>query len=209
MLCSPKISAVVQSCDGIKIRLFIGSQACGPMLQYDYPDPAWIDNDDSGSYVIESINPNAQDMVVDHHKYYNGYEHVYFPSGSWTNCYSRGNYGKRYADGGKWSGHNKNLHPRLMMSPINNVKTELLALDGVEILPLPDGIRGNITATEMDCSGSWSIWYHSAEEALDSRLTRAEIRTSSFPKITKEHLLRHQTNAILAALRNYVKEIEP
>jgi len=157
-------------------RIYIGSKACGPMLQYD--------SDGKNKYTGESHNA--------------------FKNGCWTNCYSRGNFGKKYACGGNWSGHTNNLHPRLKLSPIIDKKHEMMLDDGNNVIPIPDGIKGDISVTDMDCSGSWSIWYSTAREAIDARLARIEIFESSLPMITKNHLIKNQTHQVIDAINDVI-----
>ncbi|MBN2744512.1 MAG: hypothetical protein JXR39_11525 [Marinilabiliaceae bacterium] len=127
---------------------------------------------------------------------YNGRE-VNFKNGCWTNCYSRGNFGRKYAYGGNWSGHNKNLHPKLMVTPIVDEETAVII----------DGEREG-TMIEMDCSGSWSIWYSSAKLALQNRLTTDQIKESSLPDITKQHLLKNETQNVLDCLNDVIEAYE-
>jgi hypothetical protein len=164
--------------DSKLIRVYIGSKTNGPMLQY-------------ASY-------NGMDQ-------YDGKNKVKFSGGCWTNLYSRGDFGKKYAFGGHWSGHNKNLHPKLMMSDIVDKKAELLVMDGCEIITLPRGIAGNVGVTEFDCSGSWAIWYQTASLALEARLTIGQIKKSALPEITKQHLLKNETINVLDSLRDVIE----
>ncbi len=156
------------------VRLYIGSKINGPMLQYD----------------------------ANGHGKYDGKQEVNFESGCWTNCYSRGNFGRKYAYGGNWSGHNKYLHPKLKLSPIINESIELIIAGNGQALILPDGIAGEIKRTNMDCSGGWSIWYMSARAALLARLKGEEINESTLPNITKLHLFKNETQLVLDALND-------
>jgi hypothetical protein len=163
------IFVAYQWSDNRLIRLFIGSKINGPMLQYD----------------------------VNGHGKYTGILEVDYKNGCWTNCYSRGNFGKKYAFGGNWSGHNKNLHPKLKLSPIMDEKTPVV-------------INGEKSGTllDMDCSGGWSIWYTSAKQALDARLTIDEIKCSSLPEITKQHLLKNETSNVIESLKDIIEAYE-
>lgn len=182
-------------------RIYIGSDTVGPMLQYEP-----YDNDLYGDAM--TIRTMGVDTTVEHGTYYNGVERVYFLGGAWTNLYSRGNFGKKYAYGGNWSGHTKNLHPRLMTSPVKDKNKELLVIDGDNYIDLPDGVKGNVSVTDMDCSGSWSIYYGTAREAIANRLKRSEIAESSLPGITKEHLLKNETQAVLDCLNDVIEAYE-
>lgn len=179
-------------------RIYIGSKQCGPMLQYEV-----YDHDNYGDSV--SVEMAGISTLVEHGKLYNGQEHVAFLGGAWTNLYSRGNFGRKYAYGGNWTGHTKNKHPRLMLSTIKDEKSELLVDDDHNILPLPAGIKGDIEVTQMDCSGAWSIFYQTAKEALENRLTGKEIEESTLIDPVKQHLLKNQTNSVLDALSDVIE----
>lgn len=121
--------------------------------------------------------------------YYNGIDHVDYPDGAWTPCYSRGNFGNNYSRGGNWSGHAKHLHLRIAAGDTrNDIKTELLAVPGAEIIALPEGISGDIVKTDIDCSFSWAIFFKSAKTAMEDRLSQIEIAESTLPPITKKFL---------------------
>ena len=167
-------------CENQLVRLYIGSKINGIMLQYD-------------------ANGKGK---------YNGKNEIDYKNGCWTNCYSRGNFGKKYALGGNWSGHTKNLHQRLNLSPIVDEKYEMLIDDIGNQIILPDGIKGEIGVTEMDCSGGWSIWYTTAKAALSARLKKEEINESSLPDITKQHLLKNETQLVLDALNDVIEAYE-
>ena len=166
-------------CNGQLVRIYIGSKTNGPMLQYD-------------AYGFGK---------------YNGID-LDFKNGCWTNCYSRGNFGKKYAFGGNWSGHNKNLHPKLMVSPIIDRTNDLLITEDEKLIELPTGFKGDITQIEMDCSGGWSIWYSSAKNALANRLTAVEIKQSALPEITKQHLLKNETSNVIDCLKDVIEAYE-
>ena len=167
-------------CENKLIRLYIGSKTNGPMLQYD----------------ASGIGK------------YTGKQEIDFKNGAWTNCYSRGNFGKKYAYGGNWSGHTKKTHPRLMLSPIIDEQTEILLAGNGSEITLPQGIKGEISKTEMDCSGAWSIWYPTAKQALKARLPYGEIKQSSLPDMTKHHLLKNETNSVIEALNDVIETYE-
>lgn len=160
---------VVTDNDRRLCRIYIGSKTVGAMLQY---------------------NADGIDM-------YTGRTHVTYKNGCWTNCYSRGNFGKKYAYGGNWSGHTKNLHPKLKLSPIIDEETPVI-------------INGESAGTmiDMDCSGSWSIWYTTAKAALMARLKKEEINESSLPEITKKHLLKNETQKVLDCLNDVIEAYE-
>ena len=182
-------------------RIYIGSKTVGPMLQYEP-----YDNDLYGDAV--NVEVAGIDTTIEHGAYYNGVERVYFLGGAWTNLYSRGNFGKSYAYGGTRSGHTKNLHPRLKVSPIADKSKELLVIDEDNIIDLPKGIKGNVTVTDMDCSGSWSIYYASAREAIANRLKMSEIREATLPAQTKDHLLKNETQEVLDCLNDVIEAYE-
>jgi hypothetical protein len=161
------------------IRRYIGTKSCGPMLQYD---------------------AEGRDK-------YNGIDYVDMAHGAWTNCYSRGNFGRNYACGGTWSGHTKNLHPRLMLSPIVDVVEQLMWLRD-DLIELPEYLQGDIKKTDIDCSGSWSIFYPRASQALHSRLTALEMLDSTLPTITKNFLCDNQTIDVMAALESIINKYE-
>ncbi len=123
----------------------------------------------------------------------------------WTNCYSRGNFGKKYAVGGNWSGHTRNTHPRLNTRPVVDKKYEMLIDDGGNHLIMPCGIKGDIGVTVMDCSGGWTIWYNTAKAAMSARLTRSEIADSSLPGVAKQHLLKNETQLVLESLADVIE----
>ena len=166
--------------DNILIRIYIGTKQSGPTLQYD----------------------------ADGRDHYNGKERIDFKNGCWTNCYSRGNFGHKYAFGGNWSGHTKNLHTKLKLSPIMDKKYEMLIDNDSNGIILPSGIKGDITVTDMDCTGSWSIWYNTAKDALNARLNKKEIAESSLPKMTKNHLIKTETNRIIDNLNDVIETYE-
>lgn len=179
-------------------RIYIGSRINGPMLQYDACD-------EYKDLARTRIDLMGVSTIIEDGTYYDGTDRVHFPGGAWTNLYSRGNFGKSYAYGGTWSGHTKNLHPRLKVSPIADKSKELLVIDEDNIIDLPGGIKGNVTVTDMDCSGSWSIYYGSAREALANRLRRSEITEAILPAQTKSHLLKNETQEVLDCLNDVIE----
>jgi len=62
-----------------------------------------------------------------------------------------------------------------------------------------------VTVTDMDCSGSWSIYYGSAREALANRLRRSEITEAILPAQTKSHLLKNETQEVLDCLNDVIE----
>lgn len=184
-------------------RIYLGSKTNGPMLQWFRPSITPEGEISSSEYTIEFFG--IQEEIKPWHLY-TGYGRVEFRNGAWTNLYSRGNFGKKYAFGGNWSGHNKNLHPRLMKSPISDKNIELLKVEGInEPMVLPDGIKGDISVADVDCSGSWTIWYTNAKIALSERLSMQEINQSSLPSITKQHLLKNETQEVLDCLADVIE----
>ena len=115
----------------------------------------------------------------------------YSEAHGWTPCYSRGDYGRNYACGGHWSGHCRNLlTTRLIGARGAGDKTsEVLALTPDTIVPLPDGIKGDITRTDIDCSGSWTVFFPSASAALDDMLDEGELSAAALPSRSREHLI--------------------
>ena len=63
------------------------------------------------------------------------------------------------------------------------------------LIALPEGIKGDITITSMDCSPGWAVWYGSALEALEARLTAEEIKDARLPEVSKTHLIKHETES--------------
>lgn len=180
------IYAAFEWSDGVLVRMYIGSKINGPMLQYDAPRKV---------EKATNVEINKSTVEVNHHTNYNGISEIHFKDGCWTNCYSRGNFGKKYAYGGNWSGHTKNLTPRLR---------ELPKMPGIEQPVIVDNKMVG-TVTELDCSGSWSIWYPSARAALNARLHKDEIQRSSLPEITKQHLLINETDAVIDCLNDVIE----
>ena len=179
--------------DKILCRIYIGTKQCGPMLQWFSPTKI-----KEGGYTISTGTENIE---IDPNKLYNGVDYVDFENGGWTNLYSRGNFKKKYAYGGNWSGHTHNLiHP---LRSRNDKKNELLNL-GEEIITLPEGIRGDIQHIDMDCSGSWTIFYKSAKEALDNRLPPNKINSTILPMQTKAHLIKNETPEVLDNLSDVI-----
>lgn len=179
------------------IRLYIGSKECGPMLQYTAPYERLIETETKVTIMELTTEVNINTL-------YNGKEWVHFLSGAWTNLYSRGDFGKKFAFGGHWTNHAKHRHPRIAdgWSPNNKTK-QLLALDeGIEVLP--EGIKGNVGVTEMDLQGGWTIFFSTASEALSNRLTVAEIMESDMSNVTKKHLYRTQTYAVMENLKDVI-----
>jgi hypothetical protein len=169
--------------DGKLTRLYIGTKQCGPMLQYDLYNPG-----DYGQGVDVTIADTVTTVL--HGTHYDGDSQRYFLAGAWTNLYSRGNYGRNYAFGGNWSGHTKNLiNPNWQRKD----KTSELLTTGNDVITLPKGIKGNTQQIEMDCSGSWSIFYDSASEALNNRLSIDKIQHTMLPALTKNHLQKNET----------------
>lgn len=184
------------------VRVYLGSKTNGPMLQWFRPSITPEDGVSEHEHDIEifGIRETLEPWYL-----YTGCAQVEFKEGAWTNLYSRGNFGKRYAFGGNWSGHTKNLHPRLMKSPISDKNYQVLKLEGLEPLILPDGIKGNMSITSVDCSGSWTIFYTTAKIALEERLERSEIKEASLPEITKQHLLKNETNDVIDCLSDVIE----
>ena len=160
--------------DGNLISLFIGTSAAGPILHY----------------------------VTDGNNRWDGRQRRNYYNGAWTPLYSYGNYGKRYAYGGNWTGHAMCIHPDIQAycrQPQDNVSEQLLIAG--KLHPLPDGIKGDIKLTDIDCSVGWPIWYGKAIDAIDARLTRGQIATAHISSKVKSHLLSHETNDIIYRVR--------
>jgi len=136
--------------------------------------------------------------------YYNGVEHVDFAGGAWTPVYSRGNFGRNYASGGNWSGHSKALHQRIADGDVQSDEhCEALIVPGADMICLPDGMAGDIHITEVDCSMSWAIHYHTARKAMEQRLTALEIAESSLPSMAKKNLTK-ETSIVIANVMDVV-----
>lgn len=183
-------------------RIYIGSKTNGPMLEQYIPDPNYADT-------ISGIEFFGQNTIIQGYGYlYNGKESIKFPDGAWTNCYSRGNFVKKYAFGGNWSGHVKNKHPRIADGWKPKDKTSEILTVGKSAIELPKGIQGDSQMTDMDCSGAWSIWFTTAKEALANRLSRLEISESTLPTIFKDHLLKNETDDVLQKLNEVIETYE-
>jgi hypothetical protein len=128
----------------------------------------------------------------------------YYADSGWTNLYSRGNFGRKYACGGNWSSQTKNLKGYKG----KDKDVELMLDDAGNNIPLPDGIKGDITMTDIDCSGSWTIWYPTAKEAVKARLTLSEINGAPLPAQSKLHLAANETNKVLSALIDVIEAYE-
>ncbi|NJO00402.1 MAG: hypothetical protein HC880_00805 [Bacteroidia bacterium] len=175
-------------------RVYIGTRAAGPILQYDAPRE-----------LIRTAAEDEYDLPASNH-HYNGREHVLYPDGAWTPAYSRGNYRRNYACGGNWNGHNRNLHhniQRAYNTPDETWQQDMVMI-GSNMVPAPDGIAPDGTLTSIDCSGSWGIFYKSAADAMRYRLSRAEIATSTLPRITKNHLIKKETDDVIARVMEVV-----
>lgn len=175
--------------DGQLCRIYIGTGASGPILQFE--EGAREDILGAPHYAVlgrQLPHPAA---------YYDGNDHVHLPDGAWTPLYSRGDYGKRYAYGGHWSAHCKNTHRRIasLCRPTASTSSDVVLVEG-GILRMPPGVSTDLVMTEFDCSTSWPIWYPTAQEAMAARLTRAEIPESGLLTVTREHLLRTETDLV-------------
>jgi hypothetical protein len=107
----------------------------------------------------------------------------------WTPIYTHGNFGRNYACGGTWSSHCRNLiSSREIGHPARgDQSTELLCVGKDQIESLPEGLKGDITQTSIDCSGGWVVWAKTARDAIDDILTFAEIQASTLPTKAKKH----------------------
>lgn len=150
---------------GSLIRAYIGHEEIGPCLQYDVAA-----------------------------RYYTGNTHLPQRS-SWYNCYSRGNYGKRYACGGNWSGHVRGMHPRIMSQYLST-------MDSAESLFTPDG---GVKLIEIDCSPGWAICYATAAIAFSDRLTAQEIQEATLPIPTKQHMAARLTEDVLGRIKDVIE----
>jgi hypothetical protein len=158
--------------------MYIGTKAAGPILQYD------ADGSDKWD------GANRRD----------------FSRGAWTPIYSRGDYGKRYAFGGHWSGHNNNLLMSVGIDPLHKSEdqsSEVILLGG-EIAVPPPGIARDATITDIDCSGSWAIWYPSASQAIEARLAPEQVQQASLPEKNKVHLGHNETQHVLDMVREVI-----
>ncbi len=171
------VAAMYNSDSGILTDLYLGGRHVGPMLQY----------------------------VADGSNAYDGVTHHDYCDGRWTPLYSRGDFGRRYAFGGHWSGQARCLHPRIGDQERHDRVTQVLPLpnDG-GLITLPRGICGGLTLTDIDCSIAWSIWYPTALAALDARLTREEIAEAALPAKSIQHLLATESQDILDRLRDVI-----
>lgn len=176
-------------------RLYLGTKQCGPMLQFDIYNPETY-----GTGVDITIAETVTPVMYGTH--YDGEQERYFLAGAWTNLYSRGNFRNNYACGGNWSGHTKNL-----LNPAweHKDKSSELFATGKDVIVLPKGIVGNTQQIEMDCSGSWSIFYNSAKDALNNRLSVDKIKSSQLPDLTKAHLLKNETPDVIDHLMDVIE----
>lgn len=155
--------------NGNLVRIYIGCAKLGPVLQYDR---------------------NGADK-------WTGRDHTDYPSGAWTACYSRGDYGRNYACGGHWSGHSLNIERSVGLdhSRSNDVETDCI-LVGNGMMRTPPGIMSDVTVLDMDCSGGWSIWHGSALDAWKYRLTPEQIARANLPRKCRELYARADQSAL-------------
>lgn len=148
--------------EGNLIRIYIGSAEAGPVLQYD---------------------ASGRDL-------WDGRERRDFPGGAWTPIYSRGDFGKCPSHGGHWSGHCATLHPAIVRDWESRDKSEDLLVCEDALISVPEGMgMGDINLTEIDCTGSWPIWYPTAFIAHRHRLSYVQIAAAKLPQKTRDHLL--------------------
>ena len=173
------VYASYQCSESELIRIFIGTRYAGPVLQYD----------------------------ANGHGRYNGGNTVDFDGGCWTPVYSRGNYGKRYAFGGNFSGHYRGIHPRIQAKLETSDKTwnKEVIVAGNHLIEAPADWKADITITSIDCSVGWSIWYPSARDAFSDRLTPDEIQAAMLPAKTKQHYRDHVTKQTLLAVIDVIE----
>ena len=162
------------------VRIYIGTKQAGPILQY----------------------------VADGNDLWDGRNRCTFEGGAWTPLYSHGNYGRNYVYGGTWTGHSLAIHPSIQ-SAYNYARKDEHVGDitriGKDITILPKGIKGEVSLTSLDCSGSWSIWYQSALEALDNKLTRRQIQDLHLPHNGQDHLWRNETDEVMLRVHETVE----
>lgn len=155
---------------GSLIRAYIGHEAIGPCLQYDVRN----------LHYTGDVNLPARAV--------------------WYNCYSRGNFGRRYAFGGNWSGHTRWLHPRILAQHVGTVDAHTVDLGKDE-----DGRPAIVQMTDMDCSPGWAIAYGSASQAWADRLTPAEIQEAHLPIVTKQHLAERLTPNVIGCIHDVIE----
>lgn len=168
-------------------RIYLGTRQSGPTLQYDAPS----DYSDVPNYEM------AGKALPHPSQHYDGNDHVTMPDGAWTPIYSRGDYGRRYAYGGHWSGHCRSLHRSIASRcrpTVSKVSEIILTDDG--LIEMPPGIDTSLTMTDIDCSKAWAIWYPTAMEAMDARLSRDEIVDASLPVKSRTHLIQTETDIV-------------
>jgi hypothetical protein len=159
------VHVVYEWAQGSLIRAYIGHEAIGPCLQYDV----------CGRHYTGDTWLSSRPV--------------------WYNCYSRGNYGKRCAHGGNWSGHNRDLHPRIMAQHLST--TDEPAKDWT-----PDG---SVQMIEVDCSTGWSLTYTTAAHAWSDRLTPIEIQQANLPITTKQHMALRLTPDVIGCIRDVIE----
>lgn len=178
-------------------RIYLGTRQSGPFLQYDAPD----DFADIPAYEVMGKSLPHPSLN------YDGNAHVKMPDGAWTPIYSRGDFGKRYAFGGHWSGHYRGLHPHIMASyrPTRGKSAPILLTDDNRIMILPGGVDTGLTMHEIDCSVGWTIWFPTAREAMQARLTVAQIREAKLPPKSVNHLILTETQDLLDCINDVIE----
>lgn len=136
------------------VRMWIGVRPGGPVLQWD---------------------ANGRDK-------WDGWQRRDFANGAWTLCYSHGNYGRNYACGGTWSGHNITVAG--LPSKTRDIKSNLIVCTaGAEtvLLEAPDGIQHDMVCQEIEPKDSWAIWFNNARDALSCRLRGKALQAAPLP----------------------------
>ena len=80
-----------------------------------------------------------------------------------------------------------------------------LTLLGDTAITVPEGIEHDVTMTELPCEDRWAIFYDSAREALDGRLSREQISRAQLPRRTIEHLHAHETAEVVFNVRDVLR----
>lgn len=158
------------------IRMWIGTCQSGPVLQWD----------------------------ADGCNQWDGLTRRDFPGGAWAICYSHGNFGRNCACGGTWSSHTIDVAGLPTKTRIEKNNCVLCKADSQSTLvAVPRGIQHDISVTEIEPKDSWAIWFAKASDALDARLTPAQIQSAPLPGRVKEHLRRENIMPLKEVLEAY------
>jgi hypothetical protein len=162
-----------QRCGDKLIRMYIGTDTGGPILQYEFNGAGKWD----GAKTLD------------------------YPTGAWTPLYSHGNFGRNCACGGTWSSHTLHVIGHAARPPVDC--GDLLALGDNDMIALPRGIKGDVNVQSISCEGGWAIWFATASEALAARLTPPQVQSANLPNRAKELLKHENIKAVKEVLEAY------